>query len=156
MIVQQPADNERNTTNDLTSTDFIANSRTGVRVIDVDPTGTSDANRLMRCSAGHVGGTGIPPSIVWTRDGEEVVVDGTHTITTTSSNDVLQSNLQINGFGDSDAGIYQCIFTDSDPDAEVATSLPHRLDYGECWILVTHHIGMHSSFPSCLQVTRCS
>ncbi len=145
-----------NNDNDLTTDDVIANSRTGVREIDVDPSGTRDLNRLMRCSAGHIGGSGNPPSIVWTRDGEEVVDDGSHIITTTSSNDGLQSNLQINGFGDSDAGIYQCIFTDSDFDAEVATSLPHRLDYGECWILVTDHIGMHSSFPSCLQVTCCS
>ncbi len=148
MIVRQPADNERNTNNALTSSDVLSNSRTGVRVTDVDPSGISDANRLMRCSAYHVVGTDVPPSIVWTRDGEEVVVDGTHIITTTSSStassDEVQSNLQINDFGERDAAIYQCIFTDSAPEAAMATSMPHRLDYGACWILVTDHIGMHS------------
>ncbi len=65
-----------------------------------------------------------------TRNGETVVHDGTHIITDTQQGDQLQSNLQINSFTDSDAGVYQCIYTDSDSDAEVATSLPLRLDYG--------------------------
>ncbi len=133
-ISRQPADNEQNSGNTLTAFDVIANSRTGVRVTDVDPAGTSDANRLMRCVASHVGGASAVstlPTLVWTRNGEEVVHDGTHiSITDTQQGDQLQSNLQINSFTDSDAGIYQCIYTDTDADAEVATSLPHRLDYG--------------------------
>ncbi len=47
--------------------DVIANSRTGVRVTDVDPAGTSDADRLMRCVASHVGGASAvptPPTLV--------------------------------------------------------------------------------------------
>ncbi len=133
-ISRQPADNEQSSNNALTFSDLIANSRTGVRVTDVDPIGTSDANRLMRCVGGHVGGASAvstPPTLVWTRNGEEVVADGTRIIITdTLQGDQLQSNLQINSFTDNDAGIYQCIYTDSDYDAEVATSLPHRLDYG--------------------------
>ncbi len=133
-ISRQPADNEQNSRNTLTAFDIIANSRTGVRVTDVDPAGTNDANQLMRCVASHVGGAGAvstPPTLVWTRNGEEVVHDGTHiSITDTLQGDQLESNLQINSFTDNDAGIYQCIYTDTDSDAEVATSLPHRLDYG--------------------------
>ncbi len=111
-----------------------------MRVTDVDPVDTSDANRLMTCIAGHVGGASAvstPPTLVWTRNGEAVVADGTHIIIDTEQDDQLDSNLQISSFTDSDAGIYQCIYTDTDADAEVATSLPHRLDYGalvESWI----------------------
>ncbi len=134
-ITRQPADNERNDNSVITDSDVLYNNRTGVRVRDVDPSGISNANRLMRCIAGHVGGASAvstPPTLVWTRSGEAVVADGTHIIITdTQQGDQLQSNLQINSFTDSDAGIYQCIYTDSDSDAEVATSLPHRLDYGE-------------------------
>ncbi len=136
MIDRQPADNERNTNNALTSSDVISNNRTGVRITDVDSIGINGANRLMRCSASHIGGpraVSDPPSIVWTRNGEEVVNDGSHiVITSISFSDQLQSNLQINGFGDSDTGIYHCIFTDSDRDGELATSFPHRLDHGGC------------------------
>ncbi len=105
-----------------------------MRVTDVDPSGTSDADKLMTCIAGHVGeasAVSTPPTMMWTRNGEEVVHDGIRiNITDTEQGDQLQSNLQIHFFTDVDAGIYQCIYTDSDSDAEVATSLPHRLDYG--------------------------
>ncbi len=134
-ITRQPADNERNDNNVVTDSDVIYNNRTGVRVLDVDPSGTSDADRLLRCIAGHVGGASAvstPPTLVWTRNGEALVAGKTHIIITdTEQGDQLQSNLQINTFTDVDEGIYQCIYTDSDSDAEVATSLPHRLDYGE-------------------------
>jgi len=93
---------------------------------------------LLRCVGGHEGDTGIgsfsPPSVVWVRNGDQVIADGRITITesTTSGGRQRASDLQITNFGFSDVGVYQCIFTDVDNDAEVITTKPLRLDTGWC------------------------
>jgi len=94
---------------------------------------------LLRCVGGHEGDTGIgtsfsAPSVVWVRNGEQVVADGRITITESVvfSGERRASDLQITNFGLSDAGVYQCIFTDVDSDAEVITTTPLRLDTGWC------------------------
>ena len=63
-----------------------------------------------------------------------VVADGRITITesTTFGGERRASDLQITNFGLSDAGAYQCIFTDVDSDAEVITTKALRLDTGWC------------------------
>ena len=102
----------------------------------VDPAGTADGNKLLRCVAGHMGDTGpesfSPPSVVWVKNGEQVVADSRITINEnlTFSGQRLQSDLQISNFSFSDVGVYQCIFTDVDSDAEVITTTPLRLDTG--------------------------
>ena len=91
-----------------------------------------------QCVGGHVGDTGIggffPPSVVWVRNGEQLVADGSITITesTTFGGQQRVSDLQISNFGFSDVGVYQCIFTDVDSDTEVITTTPLRLDTGWC------------------------
>ena len=93
---------------------------------------------LLQCVGGHEGDTGLgnfsPPSVVWVRNGEQVVADSRITITesTTSGGQRRVSDLQITNFGLSDVGVYQCIFTDVDSDTEVTTTTPLRLDTGWC------------------------
>ena len=87
---------------------------------------TVDGDQLLRC----VGeGSSSPPSVVWVRNGEQVVNGGRVTITegTNSFSRQTNSELQITNFGLSDAGVYQCIFTEG---AEVITTTPLRLDTG--------------------------
>ena len=67
---------------------------------------------LLQCVGGHVGDTGIgssfsPPSVVWVRNGEQVVADSRITITesTTLGGRRRTSGLQITNFGLSDAGV---------------------------------------------------
>ena len=104
----------------------------------VDPVGTSESNKLLRCVGGHMGDTGpgsfSPPLLVWVRNGEQVVDDGRITITESVvfGGRRRSSDLQISNFSTSDTGVYQCIFSDVhvDIDTEVITSTPLRLDAG--------------------------
>jgi len=91
---------------------------------------------LLRCVGGHGSGGFSAPSVVWVRNGEQVVADGRITITESVisivGNERRASDLTITNFGLSDAGVYQCIFTDVDSDSEVITTIPLRLDTGWC------------------------
>ena len=83
-------------------------------------------NLALRCVAS---GSSSPPSVVWVRNGEQVVVGSRITITEGTMLFTRQrsSELQITNFALSDAGVYQCIFTEG---AEVVTTIPLRLDTG--------------------------
>ena len=52
------------------------------------------------------------------------------------------SSLNITDFAASDAGMYQCIFTDTDTTKEVVTSIPLRLDTGLCNVCCVDHISL--------------
>ena len=96
---------------------------------------TVGSTTLLQCVGDHSGlGSFSAPSVVWVRNGEQVVADGRITITesTTSAGRRRTSDLQITNFGLTDAGVYQCIFTDVDSDSEVITTKPLRLDTGWC------------------------
>ena len=104
-------------------------------ITEVDPNGTAAGNLLLRCDCGHEDGNGgFPaPSVVWVRDGVQLVHDGTEINIDTfpdATNERTVSDLEILNFDDSDGGVIQCIYTDSDGDAEVFPSIPHRLDRG--------------------------
>ena len=125
IVVTQPASYDTDV--------FPVDNRTAVTL------GSTVGPPLLRCVGGHEGDTNIgssfsPPSVVWVRNGEQVVADGRITMTesTTSGGRRRNSDLQITNFGLSDAGVYQCIFTDVDSDAEVITTSPLRLDTGWC------------------------
>ena len=111
---------------------FPGDNRTAIKL------GSTVGSNLLRCVGGHEGDTGLgsfsPPSVVWVRNGEQVVADGRIAITesTTSGGRRRASDLTIINFGLSDVGVYQCIFTDVDSDAEVITTKPLRLDTGWC------------------------
>ena len=64
------------------------------------------------------------PTVQWIRNGEFV---GNGTITNMVD---FRSTLNIAEFTLADAGEYQCIFTDTDSDAEIITTRPFRLDAG--------------------------
>ena len=87
------------------------------------PVGNS---QVLRCVGS---GSSSPPSVVWVRNGQQVVNGGNITITegTTLIGQQRSSELQITNFALSDAGVYQCIFTEG---AEVITTTPLRLDTG--------------------------
>ena len=88
-------------------------------------------NPTLRC-VGEGGSS--PPSVVWVRNGEQVVNGGSITITETMpSAQQRSSELQITNFALSDAGVYQCIFTEG---AEVITTIPLRLDTGGCTFIM--------------------
>ena len=100
---------------DLTDTDGIPDNRIAVPVSN---------NPTLMC----VGeGSSNPPSVVWVRNGEQVVNGGNITITETMPGQQTSSELKITNFALSDAGVYQCIFTEG---AEVITTTPLRLDSG--------------------------
>ena len=73
-------------------------------------------------------GSSSPPSVVWVRNGEQLVNGGRITIMEgTPGSQQRSSELKITNFALSDAGVYQCIFTEG---AEVITTTPLRLDTG--------------------------
>ena len=104
-------------TNPADSDDFPVDNRVAVTV---------GSNQVLMCVGS---GSSSPPSVVWVRNGEQVVNGGNITITegTISFNQERSSDLQITNFGLSDTGVYQCIFTEG---AEVITTIPLRLDTG--------------------------
>ena len=91
-------------------------------------------NPTLRC----VGeGSSNPPSVVWVSNGEQVVDGGRITITETMpGGQQTSSELTINNFALSHAGVYQCIFTEG---AEVVTTTPLRLDSGWYTFIYTHY-----------------
>ena len=78
------------------------------------------------CSAKYDSGASTPPAPQWLKDGVVVVEDMGHI--SFSGDGTL---LEIINFAESDAGVYQCIFTDTDDDAEILTTVPFRLDTGK-------------------------
>jgi len=102
---------------------------------------------LLECDGEHSGlgrfglGRFSAPSVVWVRNGKQVVDDGRITITETVllGGQRKTSDLQIANFDLADAGVYQCIFTDVYSDSEVITTKPLRLDTGWCWTLRKYH-----------------
>ena len=125
MIASGPSDNEP-----VEVAVTLNDNRTGIAL-----GGTVDGS-LLTCIAGHQG-DGVmnysPPSVVWVRNGHPVeVTDSRITVTpTTMANGQLTSLLTITTFALSDAGVYQCVFTDSDGDTELITTVPYRLDTGK-------------------------
>ena len=103
-------------TNPADSDDFPFDNRVAVSV---------DGSQTLSCAGS---GSSSPPSVVWVRNGEQVVNGGNITITETMPGGQQRSSqLQITNFTLSDAGVYQCIFTEG---AEVVTTTPLRLDTG--------------------------
>ena len=91
-------------------------------------------NQVLRCVGS---GSSSLPSVVWVRNGEQVIADGSRiTITerTMLFSQQSYSELEISNFTLSDAGVYQCIFTEG---AEVITTTPLRLDTG--WYIHPTH-----------------
>ena len=88
-------------------------------------------NQALSCAGT---GSSSPPSVVWVRNGEQVVNGSRITITEeTPGGQQRSSELKITTFVLSDAGVYQCIFTEG---AEVVTTTPLRLDSG--WYIILH------------------
>ena len=86
---------------------------------------TEGNTQVLRCVGS---GSSSPPSVVWVRNGEQVVNGGNITITETMPGGQQRSSeLEIKNFALSDAGVYQCIFTEG---TEVITTTPLRLDTG--------------------------
>ena len=137
MFFRQPISREQNPNNDATRYDALADNRTAIfySITEVDPTNTDVRDKLFRCDCGHMDSAAgfAAPNVVWVRDGVQLVHDGTKiTINTVLGGNPGRrvSDLQILDFQDSDSGVIQCIYTDADSDAEIFSSIPHRLDKG--------------------------
>ena len=115
-----------------------SDNRTAVRLGGtVDQVNADSRTRVLRCIGGHVKIAPLAPSVVWVRNGEQVVADGSRIFITENiiaGGQRMQSDLRISNFSLSDAGVYQCIFTDVDSDREVITTIPLRLDTG--WLKI--------------------
>ena len=115
---------------------FLLAASTNTLTVVTNPTDSDDfpdnrvavtvgGNQVLGCVGA---GSSSPPSVVWVRNGEQVVNGGRITITETMPGGQQRSSeLQISNFTLSDAGVYQCIFTEG---AEVITTTPLRLDTG--------------------------
>ena len=117
MIFPAASTSTRTVTNPTDNDGFPADNRVAVSV---------GGSQTLSCAGT---GSSSPPSVVWVRNGEQVVNGGNITITggTSSFSRQRNSELMITNFALSDAGVYQCIFTEG---AEVTTTRPLRLDTG--------------------------
>ena len=120
-ITNEPADNELSIEPSLAYSD----NRTGI------PLRSTVGSDLLKCEAERSGVSNSTPIVTWIKDGELI-----------SSTTAFSSSLNIASFTAADAGVYQCIFTDTDASAEVITSVPFRLDSGfyysiMCYMYVT-------------------
>ena len=85
--------------------------------------GISVGNSILVCSAERAGTSALPdPTVQWIRNGE--LIDSTTG---------LMASLTISSFSQSDVGEYQCIFTDSDNNTEIVTTIPYGLTTGELY-----------------------
>ena len=109
-IVDQPAENEFM----LELSDIYRDNRSGIAL------GAMVGSDLLKCEATRNGTYSMTmPVVTWIKDGKNL----TSTIG-------FSSFLEITDFTESDAGVYQCVFTDTDAEAEVITTIPYRLDTG--------------------------
>ena len=108
-ITKEPADNELSLEPSLAYSD----NRTGIAL------GSTVGNNLLNCEATRSGTFSSPPDVLWIKNGEVI-----------SNSTGFSSFLDISTFTQSDAGVYQCIFIDTDATAEVITTIPFRLDTG--------------------------
>ena len=116
-VDNQPTDNEMAFDMSIYSIAFFyrIDHRTGVLH------GMTVDDSLLICSVKHGGTATLPdPTVQWIRNGELI-----------SSTTGLTASMTINSFSQSDVGEYQCIFTDSDSDAEIVTTIPYGLTTGE-------------------------
>ena len=79
----------------------------------------------MNCAV-ETSNNALPVQISWIRDGNTIIQDANHRITTTN----LNSNLEISSFALQDVGVYQCIFINAET-TEFITTIPFRLQTGE-------------------------
>ena len=66
------------------------------------------------------------PTVSWIRNG--------HLVKNTNG---YSSSLEITNFALSDAGVYQCIFTNTNTNGEIITTVPYRLDTGTLSLQLT-------------------
>ena len=66
------------------------------------------------------------PTVSWIRNG--------YLVKNTSG---YSSSLEITNFALSDAGVYQCIFTNNNTNGEIITTVPYRLDTGTLSLQLT-------------------
>ena len=108
-ITEEPADNELSVERSMIYSD----NRTGM--ILGEPVDSS----ILNCETTRSGTFSSQPVVSWIKDGEEI-----------SNSTGYFSNFGISSFSQADAGVYQCIFIDTDATAEVVTTIPFRLDTG--------------------------
>ena len=135
-IIDEPANYERmfESLNPFNPGTFIDN-RTGIQ------NGMTAGNNLLLCKVRYMGISTSTPNVSWTVNGRVV--------STSNCTNCFTSSLNISSFAASDAGVYQCIFTDTDATGEVVTSKPMRLDTG----LYKLNIHLFFKLSSCMHVT---
>lgn len=119
-ITKEPADNELSF--DPSRSVVYSDNRTGIIL------GSTVDSTLLNCEAMRSGTfNSLLPVVSWIKDGEVIL------------NSTGNSSFHISSFSESDAGVYQCIFTDADGTAEVVTTIPFRLDTGLQYFFCTYY-----------------
>ena len=97
----------------------------------------SSSGIFLRCSAQQPPSSSLTaPSIIWLKDGTQLSGDGVRVVITTTNSTVGTSNrttsfVRIFNFSQSDAGVYQCEFSDTPSQGgEVITTRPFKVDTG--------------------------
>ena len=82
--------------------------------------GSIVGSNLLTCEVMRSGASTPVPIVSWIKNGELV-----------ANTSGFSSSLEITDFAASDAGVYQCVFTNTDGNAEIITTAPYRLDTGK-------------------------
>ena len=103
-----------------------ADNQTGIEL------GSTVGSSLLTCGSEHVtSDENATISVVWIRNGQTITAGDEHKLDTMTQFGTVTSSLEITSFAQSDVGEYQCLFIDSDSEAEVITTIPLKLNTGE-------------------------
>ena len=125
-ISRSPQDNEQTFEFDTPLLTFFSiDSRSGI--VQGQST-TVNGEQLLVCEVAYVGTSSSVPTFQWIKNGEIINKDVNSNADESAID--MTSTLVISNFAQSEVGVYQCIVTDDDTDAEVIMTQPYRLDTG--------------------------
>ena len=150
-IMMSPQDNEKTFERDTSMLMFFEiDSRSGI----VEGQSTMvNGEQLLVCEVTYIGTSSSVPTFQWIKNGEIINKDVNSNADESAID--MTSTLVISNFGQSEVGVYQCIVTDDDTDAEVIMTQPYRLDTGNLvYLLYLQCKCMHIVFVLIVQTYK--